>query len=170
MIKYWGRIEDFWSNDLESYQFPGKYSAGQRDYFHPNYSQPNNNLPQGFDDQLPACRLNFFTALEIEQGTISWTCIEPGQVIPVHTDGFYKLKTQYNVDVADCVRYLVFLQDWTFGHSVEFDETIITKWTKGDVWIFDHCSAHYAANASNINFVTCQVNTIVNNKKRGHNE
>ncbi len=165
MIKFHGNIQDFWSNDLDSYNFPGRYSAGQREHFHPNYSKSNNDLPQGFDSQLP-CGEEFFKALDVDQGTVSWTCVEPGQVIPVHTDGFYKLKTQYNVNVDDCVRYLVFLQDWVFGHCVEFEETIITKWHKGDVWIFDHQSAHYAANASNVNFVTCQVNTVVNNKKR----
>jgi hypothetical protein len=170
MIKFHGNIKDFWSTDLANYHFPGKYSAGQRDYFHPNYSKEGNNLPQGFDDQLPACQSKFFKELQVTVGTVSWTCIEPGQVIPVHTDGFYKLKTQHNVDVADCLRYLVFLQDWTFGHAVEFEETIITKWQIGDVWVFDHLSLHYAANASNINFVTCQVNNIVNNRKRGNDE
>lgn len=170
MIKMYGNIKDFWSNDLVNYHFPCKYSARQRDYLHPNYNKESNNLPQGFDDQLPECQSKFLEELQISVGTVSWTCIEPGQVIPVHTDEFYKLKTQYNVNVEDCLRYLVFLQDWHFGHVVEFEETAITKWRKGDVWLFDHLSWHYAANASNVNFVTCQVNTIVNNLKRGINE
>ena len=160
MIKFHSNISDFWSEDLKTYEFPHRSNAGQREYFHPNYSKENNDLLQGFDSELPACYEKFYSALGLSFGAVSWTCIEPGQTIPVHTDGFYKLRTQHNVDVKDCVRYLVFLQDWTLGHLVEFQEQVITKWNKGDVWIFDHESAHCAANASNINFITCQVNTI----------
>jgi hypothetical protein len=160
MIRYHGNLKDFWSEELISYQFPHRSPTGQRDYFHDNYSRHTNDLLQGFDQELPNCRQQFFKELNVSVGAISWTCIEPGQTIPVHTDGFYKLRTQHNVDVADCERYLIFLQDWTLGHLVEFQEQSITKWQKGDVWVFDHESAHCAANASNLNFVTCQVNTI----------
>jgi hypothetical protein len=163
MIKFYGTIEDFWSNDLETYQFLKRYSAGQRDSFHKNYSDPKNNLPQGFGDELPECRLNFFQILDVNKGTISWTCIEPGQSIPVHTDAFYKLRLEHEVDIDQCVRYLIFLQDWVFGHVVEFEEVSITKWRGGDVWVFDHRSKHFASNASNTNFVTCQVNAVLNN-------
>jgi hypothetical protein len=70
------------------------------------------------------------------------------------------LRTEHGVEIDDCVRYLIFLQNWELGHMVEFDKQPITKWKKGDVWVFDHLEYHCAANTSNKNFVTCQVNTI----------
>ena len=160
MLNYWGNIKDFWSIDLEKYKFPESVSTGQRDGFHENYFSESNNLAQGFGDQLPKSCENFFTELGIKVGTISWTCIEPARVIPTHNDAFYKLRTEHGVDIDDCVRYLIFLQDWELGHMVEFDKQPITKWKKGDVWVFDHLEYHCAANTSNNNFVTCQVNTI----------
>lgn len=160
MLKFYGNIEDFWSYDLENYQFPEKVSTGQREGFHENYFSESNYLMQGFGDQLPDSAKKFFEVLNISVGTISWTSIEPAKVIPVHVDAFYKLRVEHSVDIDDCVRYLVFLQDWKLGHMVEFEEQPITKWKKGDVWIFDHLSYHCAANTSNSNFVTCQVNTI----------
>lgn len=160
MIRFHGTLDDFWSDDLAVYKFPKKYNAGQRENFHSNYSQANNDLWQGFDQELPHSGRRFFTDLGVTLGAVSWTCIEPGQAIPVHVDQFYRLRQQYQVQVDDCVRYLIFLQNWTLGHWVEFEEQIITKWTKGDVWVFDHASPHCAANASNHNFITCQVNTI----------
>jgi hypothetical protein len=159
VIKHSGRIENFWENSLETFVFPKKYSAGQRDTFHKNYSNNTNDLPQAFDIEIPNC-IKFKQALNVTTASISWTCIEPGQAIPIHTDAFYKLRQQNNVDVGDCLRYLIFLQDWQLGHFVEFEELIITKWTAGDVWVFDHTSQHCAANASNSDFITCQVNTI----------
>jgi len=81
----------------------------------------------------------------------------------VHTDNFYKLRTQHSVDIDNCLRYLVFLKDWTLGHAVEFEEINITRWKIGDVWVFDSKSKHWASNASNINFLTCQINTFLNN-------
>lgn len=159
MIKYHSRIEDFWSIDLESYIFPKKYSAGQRAEFHKNYSNSTNDLPQGFDIEVPNYK-QFITALGFETASVSWTCIEPGQAIPIHTDAFYKLRQAHNVDVDQCLRYLIFLQDWQLGHFVEFDDVNITTWAKGDVWVFDYTARHCAANASNTDFITCQVNVI----------
>jgi len=159
MLKYHGHLYDFWSNELLDYKFPESVSTGQREGLHEYYHSESNNLAQGFGDQLPACREKFFQELNIHVGTISWTCILPGRVIPTHNDLFYKLRKKHSVEVDDCIRYLVFLQDWELGHMVEFEERPITKWKKGDVWMFDHLSYHCAANTSNNNFITCQVNT-----------
>jgi hypothetical protein len=167
MIEYVTNLKDFWSKDLESYSFLNLVNVSQREYFHSNYARETNNILQGFDDELPECQQEFFKSLGIDKGSISWICMEPCQVIPVHTDNFYKLrnqfKNQHNVDIANCVRYLVFLQDWVFGHFVQFNSQVITNWTKGDVWRFDHKSPHWAVNASQVNFITCQVNTLLNN-------
>ncbi len=161
MIQYVKRIEDFWSSSLENFVFPVRSNLYQRDYFHKNYDKEY-DLFQAFDNELPNGSEKFYESLGITEGSISWTCLEPGQVIPIHTDSFYKLRQKFSVDVDNCVRYLIMLQDWTLGHYVEFEEQLITKWSKGDVFVFDHTSRHCAANTSNVNFVTCQVNTIVN--------
>lgn len=160
MIEYVRNISDFWSTHFLGYEFPHKVNVGQRDTFHPNYFDAT--ILQAFGDEIP-CHQQFLDLLNVDNGSISLICLEPGQVIPVHTDNFYKLRQEYNVSIEYCIRYLIFLEDWQFGHVVEFDELIITKWRKGDVWKFDSSSPHYAANSSQVNFVTCQVNTFVNN-------
>ena len=170
MIEYITNLEDFWSEDLKSYSFPNLVNMKQREYFHNNYARESSSVLQGFDSELPDCYQTFFKMLSISTGSISWICIEPSQVIPVHTDKFFKLRNQHNVDIEDCVRYLIFLEDWVLGHFVEFEEFVIPRWQKGDVWRFDHMSPHCAGNASQTNFITCQVNTIVNSSKRETNE
>lgn len=163
MLRYHGNIKDFWTDDLINYRFPHSVSTGQREGFHKNYFNEANNLLQGFGDELPECHKMFFDLLDIKQGTISWTNILPSCVIPTHNDAFHKLREQYSVNISKCIRYLVFLQEWELGHMVEFEEQPITKWKKGDVWIFDHLSHHCAANTSNTDFITCQVNTVMDN-------
>jgi hypothetical protein len=117
-------------------------------------------ISQGFDKEIPNYE-NFIKELGVETALVSWTCIEPGQAIPVHTDAFYKLRQINNVNIDQCLRYLVFLQEWQLGHFVEFEDVNIGIWNKGDVWVFDHTSKHCAANASNVRFVTCQINVTV---------
>jgi len=159
MIEYVTRIEDFWTSDLQSFVFPHLSPTGQRDSFHTNYSKANNDLPQAFDSEIPNYE-KFPTALGLDNVAVSWTCIEPGQAIPIHQDAFYKLRQKHSVDIEQCVRYLVFLQDWELGHFVEFENFELTKWHKGDVYKFDYQATHCAANASNSRFVTCQVNSL----------
>jgi len=162
MIEFFGRIDNFWSDQLSCYEFPNSVNTGQNSVFHNNYFDPKNNLLQGFDEELPDLKTRFMQALNIAQKeicSISWTCISPANTIPVHQDKFWKLQKKYSIDIDDCVRYLIFLEDWTIGNYVEFEETIITKWSAGDVWMFDHCSPHCAANASHRDFYTCQLNT-----------
>lgn len=164
MIRYHGSIDDFWSQDLESFKFTviSPINRQQReDWDHPNYEQTNRHLPQAFDSDLPSYWKRFLTDLNIAEGTVSWTNIEPGNVIPKHVDRFYKIRTKFGVDIDQCLRYLIFLQDWQLGHFVEFDNKIITRWKKGDVWVFDSTEYHCAANATQSNFITCQVNTFV---------
>jgi len=162
MIKYHGNIDDFWTEALQSYTFPNSVSTGQNSEFHTNYYRETNNLLQGFDEELPITD-KFFKALNLKEGAISWTCIVPGNTIPIHQDKFYKLRTKYNADINQCLRFLVFLEDWTLGHYVEFKDCLITKWHKGDVWVFNHESEHCAANASHKNFYTCQINIVEEN-------
>jgi hypothetical protein len=160
MIEFVGNINSFWS--IEEFTLPHRVKvAPQREYFHNNYSIPEADILQAFGDEIKQSR-RFFKELGIEEGTISLICIEPGQVVPVHSDSFYKLRQDFEISIDQCVRYLIFLDNWELGHVVEFQETPITKWKKGDVWRFDHKSLHYAANASQTNFITCQVNTFLN--------
>ena len=53
----------------------------------------------------------------------------------------------------------MFLQDWELGQMVEFEEKILTRWKKGDVWSFGINDSHWAANGTQDNFITCQLNT-----------
>lgn len=158
MIEFFKNIPDFWSDSFVDFEFPHKVSTGQQDHFHPNYFLPGAELLQAFGNEVP-CKEKFMKTVGAEQGSISLICLEPSKVIPIHRDTFYKLRQEFNVEIERCLRYLIFLEDWTFGQIVEFESRIITEWKSGDIWCFDTTYLHYAANSSHKNFITCQVNT-----------
>jgi hypothetical protein len=162
MIRYHGRLEDFWSTDLLTFIFDSKVKTSQREYFHKNFSRDSADLFQTFDDKLPNCRTKFYEVLHIQQGSISWISLEPNQVVPVHQDNFYAFRQAHNVDVSQCVRYLVMLNDWELGQIVQIGDQILTKWQSGDTWCFNSEELHWAANGSSSNFVSCQVSGVVN--------
>jgi hypothetical protein len=163
MTEYVKRITDFWSNDLNSHKFTTTYELGNtRDYHHENFRDSVTRCSQSFNEELPKIWPQFLQALNLDAGSVSWTLVEPGRVVPVHQDYFVNLRKQHNVSVEDCARYIIMLEDWSFGQIVEFEDCLLTKWKKGDVWEFDYKVSHWAANVSNNNFYTCQVSFLKN--------
>ena len=158
MIGYHGSISNFWADSIKGYSYAREVQyEGVRSDWHNQYK---GILLQSFDDELPDCWTKFKEALKVKQGSVGWINLRPNQIIPPHVDNFYMLRKQHNADVANCLRYLIFLEDWEFGQYVEFENVSISKWKAGDVWFFDYQSRHWAVNASNRDFHTCQVSTL----------
>lgn len=159
MIEYIGKIENFWNDDLENHQYARKVPFVARNFDHLDRSFYNKDyLLQSFNEEL-SCTDQFKNVLNVTDGSVSWTCILPNVILPTHNDTFYTLRQEFNVDIEQCFRYLIFLEDWVFGQYVGFENKNITKWKSGDVWKFNFEEMHYAVNASNNLFHTCQVST-----------
>lgn len=150
----------FWKNDLEKYIAKHTTPIAPHAVPHTNYEDPPIILKQTFNDDLPKCWNKFYQVLNVEEGSVCWLTLEPREMIPVHQDGFYMLKTKKNVPVEKCIRYLVMLEDWAAGHMVQFDDLVLTNWKAGDVWYFDSTVQHWAANCGSTNFYSCQVSTL----------
>ena len=163
MIEFVANIEDFWSQELESYQYRQSVDfAGMKNGTHWHDRFKHGHLLQSFGDDLPVPPQKFVTSLGLDQSisTVGWICLRPNQFIAPHADHFYQLRNTYNIEMNKCVRYLVFLQDWEFGQVVDFNSINIRKWCRGDTWKFNYIEQHWAGNASNVDLHTCQVNTI----------
>lgn len=159
MLGYKGNISDFWSESLKGYQYVNRTPfKGMRNDWHENYSTEG-YLLQSFNEELPSIYNKFYDELNVREGTVAWTCILPNVILPPHIDKFYLLSQKFNLLQENCIRYIVFLEDWYFGQYVQLDDTPIIKWKKGDVWYFDWEVKHFAVNASNYDFHTCQVST-----------
>jgi hypothetical protein len=154
-----GKIYPFWKDDLAAFKFLNETPIAPRSDYHPNFQNPTVVLKQSFNEDIPNF-VQFYDILGVQQGSVCWLCLEPREMIPVHQDYFYTLKTKKNVRTEDCVRYLIMLEDWQLGHSVQFEDGPITNWKAGDVWCFDSEEKHCASNAGTVNFYSCQVSTL----------
>ena len=152
MIGYFGNIDDFWSGSLSTYQYNREVQyEGIRVDWHQNFK---GILLQSFDDELPEFWPKFKEAVNATKGSVGWINLRPNQVLPPHSDSFYTLRKLHNVSIEQCIRYLIFLDDWQFGQHVEFETTPIKNWKKGDIWFFDHTARHWAVNASSVYSLT----------------
>lgn len=159
MVNYVTTIENFWSDDLAKHTHAREVPFVARNFNHLDRNYYNTgHLLQSFNEELP-CPEKFKIALNVKDASVSWTCILPNIILPTHHDTFYTTRKLYNVDISQCFRYLVFLEDWVFGQHVGFENQNITKWKAGDVWYLDSTEFHFAVNASNVPFNSCQVST-----------
>lgn len=152
-----GKIYPFWKKDLAAFKFQHETPIAPHAVPHSNYE--GTMLKQTFNEEVPEF-MRYYDTLNVQHGSVCWLCLEPKEVIPVHRDHFYMLKTKKNVPEENCIRYLIMLEDWKLGHIVQLDDLVLTNWKAGDVWFFDHKVEHWAANASAENFYTCQVSTL----------
>lgn len=160
MKGYTGNIFPFWKEDLETYVSTQTTPIAPHAVPHINYKEPAILLKQSFNEDLPACWTEFYKALNVEEGNVCWLNLTPREMIPVHRDYFFVLKTKKKVDVDRCIRYLIMLEDWMPGHMVQLDDLVLTNWKAGDVWYFDNEVLHWAANCGTTNFYSCQVSTL----------
>ena len=159
MIKYYTNIKNFWKEDLANHTYAREVPFVAKNFDHLDRKYYNKDyLLQSFNEELPNAA-QFKGALDAAQASVSWTCVLPNVILPTHNDTFYTLRQEHNVSIEQCFRYLIFLEDWTFGQFVGFTNKNITNWKAGDVYVFDSTEMHFAVNASNELFHTCQVST-----------
>jgi hypothetical protein len=68
------------------------------------------------------------------------------EIMPVHVDHYHTYCKVFDVDRADVVRTIVFLEDWKPGHYSEIDGVGITNWKAGDYIQWQADVPHAAAN------------------------
>ena len=159
MPEYVKTIKNFWKQELASHKYARVVPFVAKNFDHLDREYYNkDHLLQSFNEEL-SCADEFKGALDAVQASVSWTNILPNVILPTHKDTFYTLRQEHNVELDDCFRYLIFLEDWVFGHYVGFEKKNITHWRAGDVWKFTGHEMHYGVNASNVSFHTCQVST-----------
>ena len=160
MLNYVTRIDNFWQEELSTHTYAREVPFVAKNFEHLDKDYYNSGyLLQSFNEELP-CAEQFKGVLDAHTASVSWTCIMPNVILPTHKDTFYTLRQEHQVELDDCYRYLIFLEDWEFGQFVGFEEaTGLDRWVAGDTFKFTGHEMHFAVNASAVNFHTCQVST-----------
>jgi len=86
-----------------------------------------------------------------------WYKMNPGDVIPYHSDTYIKYCKYHNVSINKVWRALVLLQDWQPGSVLEVDGTPINQYKAGKVVMWNSDTPHFVANYGKIPRYTLQL-------------
>jgi len=152
-----GHIEPFWSKQsytqlnytLESFNNPSDMMKWKRQgYVHPvtHYTgmlcdmrkpQPtwNDQIVKWFEDTY-----------DVKDVGTSYYRMGTGVILPAHKDTYKKYRELFGARLKDCVRVVVYLEDWKSGHIAEIEDSPITDWRAGDYTFWESDTPHLAAN------------------------
>jgi len=94
----------------------------------------------------------------LKKHSFAISLMEPGMILPLHTDkyGFYK-KT-YSISNSDSVcRIIIFLEDWKPGHISQVGNKLTPQWKAGDWICWTGETKHMAANLGHENRYVLQI-------------
>ena len=100
---------------------------------------PYGGMPSSYTDDNT---IIYQTNIDIH--TVSVIRQRPGNCIPLHIDKFYKLK-QIKPD-GKPVRANIFIEDWKYGHILQFNDQLKWNWKKNTGWIFNEHVPHLSGN------------------------
>ena len=130
-------------------KFPGGFPK--------TYQFENTKIHQKFWDNKECDYEELGQKLGIEPVTVSTIMQPPGNVIPLHRDTFFKIKTQYPGTKRTIVRCNIYLEDWKAGHFLQYNDDVDIHWKQGNGHMWDESVLHIGANAGMENKYTLQV-------------
>lgn len=99
--------------------------------------------------------------LGISVATASSILLEPGNIIPTHTDTFHKLKTEFSDRPGKMVRAVIYITKYDFGQYTQYrannKEVVFTNWQPGEGHLWDDQVPHVTANAGYKDIITLNV-------------
>jgi len=118
---------------------------------HPDtYCLQNTTIHQiWWDDEPLKNQLGDLLGIDV----VSLSAIEQpcGQTITLHVDHFHQIRTKYPDDKRTRVRANIFLEDWKFGHILQYKTDgewyCPTHWKQGEGFIWDDQVAHLSGNS-----------------------
>lgn len=139
-------------NDLKTLELWKSFGHNYEKYTGIMYDQ-SNLLPEWCD--------KITENILLENSTVTLYCMEPGTIMPEHSDKFLKYRQIMNLNDFDSVgRAVIFLENWKSGHYFEIDQSPIVNWKMGDYIMWKNDVEHMAANLGKENRYTMQVTGI----------
>lgn len=96
----------------------GKNNSDHGDLFKEMVGKDNFDL-LGMDPKTTAVRL---------------LCFTPGNILPVHWDGFEGWTDKTGIKNKTPTRYIGFISPWSWGHYLQIHDNFITNWEVGDMY------------------------------------
>jgi hypothetical protein len=90
----------------------------------------------------------------------SFLKLPAGRMIPWHCDTYAYFIKKYDVpeqQVTRIKRAIVCVNDWDVGQSLQVGKNMLSGWSAGDMYTWDHDAWHGAANFGNQDLIFMQI-------------
>ena len=81
-------------------------------------------------------------------------CFTPGNILPVHWDGFEGWEAKFGIKGKTPMRYIGFISPWSWGHYLQVHDNFITNWEPGDMYKVPAGVLHNSGNGGIVPKVT----------------
>ncbi|CAN5280610.1 hypothetical protein BH10PSE13_BH10PSE13_10170 [soil metagenome] len=122
------------------------------------YEEISTSHHKAYSDIFPEIFGPIFDACSIHDPEGSIIHQSPGQFIPWHYDSCACYAIKFKVpDRSKISRFLVFLEDWSWGHYVLIGNSVVHQWKSGDMITWPYHMRHLTANAGMAPKLTMQI-------------
>lgn len=100
---------------------------------------------------------NIINMLDCQEYLCNFMQIPNGRLIPWHCDTYGHFVKTFSAEAENLSRVIVFMEDWTFGQTVQLGNSVLSHWRAGDIYSWDNEAWHGAANFGNTPFTIMQI-------------
>jgi len=155
--------DDFKNGKLIPSQLnPDSVGAMKLDHIRHGYNKHNSRYTQWIDnrDDLPDDFDSIKNLCSLKDATIACFKQDPGNTNPWHFDTYQGAVEKGNLtdkERKNVKRYLLFLENWDWGHFLQVGNSVLTHWKAGDMYTWDYGMYHLSTNGGVTPKWTCQV-------------
>ena len=141
---------------------PYTIAAQKIDFFRKWYTEHNSKYTQWIDnrDELPDEFMEIKKLTKLRFSTIACFKQDPGQATPWHFD-VHRAVAEKAKKISDkkenVKRYLLFLEDWHWGHFLQIGNSVLSHWKSGDIYTWNYGMYHLSRNGGIVPKWTCQI-------------
>ena len=145
---------------------PNSIGATKLDHIKHGYNDHNSKFYQWIDtiDKMP----NEFKKIKelsgLDFATVACFRQDPGNTNPWHFDTYLSALERAGLkekDVNKIQRYLLFLEDWDWGHILQIGNNVLSNWKAGDLYTWKAGMYHLSSNCGISPKWTCQITGVI---------
>lgn len=95
--------------------------------------------------------------MDPETSLVRLLCFTPGNMLPVHWDGFEGWEAKHGIKDKTPVRYIGFISPWSWGHYLQIHDNFVTNWEPGDIYKVPSGVLHTSGNGGIVPKVTITI-------------
>ena len=148
---------------------PNSIGASKLDHIKHGYSDHNSRYYQWIDsrDKMPSEFEKIKKCCGLDHATIACFKQDPGNTNPWHFDTYSSALKRAGLegkDLKKIKRYLLFLEDWDWGHILQIGNNVLANWKAGDLYTWEAGIYHLSSNCGISPKFTCQITGVVTQK------